>query len=373
MSGGGGNTTTTTKSDPWSGQQPYLQQVMSSAQNLYQNNAPQYYPGQTVAQFNPFQTGAQQMTASLAGQPTASGAAQGNLSQTLNGDFLNSNPYLDQMANAANNSTIRQYQSAVAPGISSNFEANGRYGSGAMANAQSQAQQDLATQLGNTNASIYGNNYENERQNQIRAAALAPGVDAGIYTPAQMLSGVGGQVQNQEQANIQGDINRFNYNQNLPWDQLARYQQMIQGNYGGSSQTTQPYYQNQAAGALGGAASGAMLGSTFGPWGTAIGAGVGGLTGLLSSKDVKTDKAPISHEETLQKVEGLPVENWRYLPGVADGGQHIGPYAQDFAAAFGGNPHMISPVDAHGVALSAIKGLADRVGLLSQKLDQVKG
>lgn len=293
LGGGGGNTTTVQKSDPWSGQQPYLQQVMSSAQNLYQNNAPQYYPGQTVAQFNPFQTNAQQMTAGLASQPTASGAAQGNLSQTLNGSFLNSNPYLDQMANAANNSTIRQYQSAIAPGISSNFEANGRYGSGSMANAQSQAQQDLATQLGNTNASIYGNNYENERQNQIRAAALAPGVDAGIYTPAQMLSGVGGQIQSQDQANIQGDINRFNYNQNLPWDQLARYQQMIQGNYGGTSTTTQPYYQNSMAGGLGGAVAGGIAGNALassslgtamgltGPWGIGIGAGLGLLSGIL--------------------------------------------------------------------------------------------
>ncbi len=34
-------------------------------------------------------------------------------------------------------------------------------------------------------------------------------------------------------------------------------------------------------GALGGAASGAELGSVFGPWGTAIGAGVGGLAGLF--------------------------------------------------------------------------------------------
>lgn len=50
---------------------------------------------------------------------------------------------------------------------------------------------------------------------------------------------------------------------------------------GQSASTTQPVYQNRGAGALGGATTGAQLGSMFGPWGTAIGGGVGGLFGLF--------------------------------------------------------------------------------------------
>ena len=42
---------------------------------------------------------------------------------------------------------------------------------------------------------------------------------------------------------------------------------------------------------LGGAASGALAGSTFGPWGTAIGAGVGGIAGLMNDAGEAYDKA----------------------------------------------------------------------------------
>src|ERR1700686_5200450 len=50
--GPSGNTTTTTKSDPWSGQQPYLTTGFQQAQNLYNpggSGGPQYFPGQTYA------------------------------------------------------------------------------------------------------------------------------------------------------------------------------------------------------------------------------------------------------------------------------------------------------------------------------------
>jgi hypothetical protein len=40
--GGGGTQTTVQKSDPWSGQQPYLSQQFAEAQKLYQNKTPQY-------------------------------------------------------------------------------------------------------------------------------------------------------------------------------------------------------------------------------------------------------------------------------------------------------------------------------------------
>lgn len=44
-------------------------------------------------------------------------------------------------------------------------------------------------------------------------------------------------------------------------------------------------YMDQGKGALGGAASGAVMGSTFGPLGTVAGAGLGGLLGWLGSDD----------------------------------------------------------------------------------------
>lgn len=54
MSGGGGGGNQTTTSSPWAGQQPYLTDLFSQAQNLWQTGSGQsYYPGQTVAPFSP--------------------------------------------------------------------------------------------------------------------------------------------------------------------------------------------------------------------------------------------------------------------------------------------------------------------------------
>ncbi len=46
--------TTTVRNDPWSGQQPYLQDLFGQAQNLYnQGYGSQYFPGSTVVPFSP--------------------------------------------------------------------------------------------------------------------------------------------------------------------------------------------------------------------------------------------------------------------------------------------------------------------------------
>lgn len=71
----------------------------------------------------------------------------------------------------------------------------------------------------------------------------------------------------------------------------------------------------------------------------------------------------------LQRLVAMSIQQWRYIgqPGEVT---HIGPMAQDFAAAFGvgENDTIISTVDADGVALAAIQGLnqkleAENVGL----------
>ena len=49
---GGGSQTQTSESEPWAGQQPYLKDLFSQAQGLFQGGPQQYYPGETVAPFN---------------------------------------------------------------------------------------------------------------------------------------------------------------------------------------------------------------------------------------------------------------------------------------------------------------------------------
>ncbi|WP_333985486.1 hypothetical protein [Burkholderia orbicola] len=316
--GGGGNTTTVQKSDPWAGQQPYLSDVFNSAQNAYdqyRNN-----PAASVAGFTPMQNQAMGLTQNVANgtnfgfSPVVNNAAGSYTTNLLNGQYLNanpgnaaferfangdmlSNPYMTGMANAAADAITRNYQNAVAPQITSQMEGAGRYGSGAMMNAQGQAQQDLATQLGNSMNNLYGgmyqqnlsgmlqgaqglsNNYSTAAQQQLAGASMSPNVVNSINSAISNLYNMGGNQQALQQAQI-----------SAPWQQLGNYSNLIQGQYGGTSSTSQPYYSNPLTGALGGAMGGAALGGMVagasqgaigGPLGMGIGAAAGGLLGLL--------------------------------------------------------------------------------------------
>lgn len=332
---GGGGGTTTTKADPWSGQQPYLTQVFGGASNTY--NQQSANPASSVAGFTPAQQQAMGATQGIANgtnfgfSPTVNNANGNYTTNLLNGQYLNanpgsgafskfanggmmSNPYQTGAVNAANDAITRSYQTATAPQTASAFEGAGRYGSGAYGNAVSQNQQDLATQLGNTDASMLSGMYQQNMQNmmagaqglsqnynvasqqQLAGSSNAPNVVNSINAAGTNLYNMGGNQQALEQAQI-----------NAPWTLLNNYSNLIQGNYGGTTST--PYYQNQAAGALGGAASGAAIGSTFGPWGTAIGAVGGGLMGAFSDRRLKADI-----ESTGARLDnGIQLYRYRYL------------------------------------------------------------
>jgi len=95
---------------------------------------------------------------------------------------------------------------------------------------------------------------------------------------------------------------------------------------------------------------------------------------LTQNSDVnaKTAIADIDPEEILGLVSELPVSQWEYKD--ARGETHIGPMAQDFYAAFGlgASETGISTIDTAGVALVAIKALAEENQLLRQRLSQLE-
>jgi Chaperone of endosialidase len=81
----------------------------------------------------------------------------------------------------------------------------------------------------------------------------------------------------------------------------------------------------------------------------------------VSDRNVKRDIAPVDEQAVLESVARVPVSTWSYksdAPTV----RHLGPMAQDFYAAFGlgDTDRAYNPIDAHGVALAAIKALYER-------------
>jgi hypothetical protein len=88
----------------------------------------------------------------------------------------------------------------------------------------------------------------------------------------------------------------------------------------------------------------------------------GGSWSSLSDRNAKENFAPINPRDVLDQVDRMPITTWNYKSQDA-AIRHIGPMAQDFAAAFrvGESDRTISTVDADGVALAAIQGLDQKV------------
>jgi hypothetical protein len=83
----------------------------------------------------------------------------------------------------------------------------------------------------------------------------------------------------------------------------------------------------------------------------------GGIWTNASSRTFKEGFAAIDPADVLERVLALGISRWSYI-GSGEG-EHVGPMAEDFHAAFGlgHSDRQIATVDADGVALAAIQGL----------------
>lgn len=225
--GGGGESTTTQKADPWSGVQPYIKDYLQLGKQVT-SNPYNFYNGDTVAGFSPEQEAGFNLSTqrALAGSPTLNAANQ-NITSTLNGDYLNpsSNPYLQ--------ANVNQALGDVQTRVNSQFN-NPNFGGS--------AHQELLTRnLGDTASQMYGQNYSQERQNQLNAAGQATNLASADYLDSQALQGVGAQRQGLSQQYLTNAANQFNGAAQFPYDQLSRYGDVIkagQGVGGGTSTST---------------------------------------------------------------------------------------------------------------------------------------
>lgn len=144
---------------------------------------------------------------------------------------------------------------------------------------------------------------------------------------------------------------------------MQGYSGAMQG-YAGQAATLGNLYNSQVSAYN--AQQQADAASTAGLYG-AIGTGLGLYAGYKSSKDVKTDKEPIPEGEALEAVESLPVERWRYMPGIEDGGEHVGPYAEDMQRVTGlGDGKSIKVQDAIGLTMKAVQDVNKKVDRIAE-------
>jgi len=84
-------------------------------------------------------------------------------------------------------------------------------------------------------------------------------------------------------------------------------------------------------------------------------------------------QAPVMGQEVLEKLASLPISTWNYK-GESAQVLHLGPTAQDFAAAFGlgVNDRRISVVDANGIVMVSIQALYRRLEALQADLANLR-
>ena len=100
---------------------------------------------------------------------------------------------------------------------------------------------------------------------------------------------------------------------------------------------------------------------------------------VASDRNAKEHFEAIDPQRVLAAVARLPIERWSYM---GEPVRHLGPMAQDFAAAFGlgVDDRHIFTLDAAGVALAAIQGLhalaqaqQARLATLERELTALRG
>lgn len=397
MSGGGTTQQTTQNRDPWAPSVPYLNQIMSQGQNLYNSGAgSQTWNGPLVADQSPqtamginaltntanAQQGQANQTAAYgqnliqnngltsgynaplstyanvtqqAGQPTSSAT---NLADMASGADAGKNPYLLQML-ADNNARIGNQ-------VNSSISGMGRYGSAGHTDV-------LARTLAQTDNPVLSAAYENDRnrmlsasgqidqsnnaarglqlnaaagqagiqnfgqQNAAQWANMLPQLQQAAYMPGQQLMALGDYQNNYNQRNIDAQRQLFEQQQAMPWNQLNRFSGSVSG----------------LGGLIGNAGSMTGTQDTQKQYGfmdylspfaggansAASGAANAGsaLLGFLSDRNEKTDIKKIGEDE----ATGLPLYSYRYKDDPKTYPKIVGPMAQDVEKAMPGSTEKV--------------------------------
>jgi hypothetical protein len=241
------------------------QQNVARAQDL--SNQPfQGYPGQTVAPITPLQQAGYDYVGSQIGKTdpvfqTALGQVQ-NLPATTQSLL---SPYLKDVEGAAVSNIRRQGDisrtNLQSGAVGQNTFGGTRYGvEEALLNSETQRN------IGQTVAQIESQGWNTAMDAALKQSAAETGIatagqQAGL-TGAQAAIGAGGAEQTQQQAELADALQRWQAQQNWPYQQLAIAQGGLQGTpYGTTTSSTQPYAQNQTANLLGNIAAGVGLAS----------------------------------------------------------------------------------------------------------------
>jgi hypothetical protein len=221
-------------------QQPYFEGLLQAAKSLYETGGPKFFPGNTVAGFAPAEEEAFRHIERAA--PLYAGYVQDYafpaLTSALRAPDVANNPYVSGMAQAATRQITQGLLEQALPELRQGAVSTGNRGSTRESLASAQAVERAARAVGDTTANIYGNAYNSGLNAMISGLQLLPTVGNALFEPAYQLSSVGESQRSLEQARINEAIARFTHEQNLPWQTLSEYANLISFPGGGQSEVT---------------------------------------------------------------------------------------------------------------------------------------
>jgi len=224
--------TETVNQDPWDVAVPYMEGGFSEAKNLYENYDPQYYSGQTQAGFTPDQQTAQQGVRDFAtqGAPSIMNPAMQAYQQGTSSNMLDvaNNPYVSGMAQNAVDRAYGGLSDQMA-NIRGGAIMSGGYGGGRQGIAEGNALAGAYDSARMGAADVYGQAYGQGLGHQANTLGMTGGLMNAGFNPYQQLSASGGQQQQREQALIQDAQSQQQFEQNQPYDKLAKFQAGITG------------------------------------------------------------------------------------------------------------------------------------------------
>ena len=220
---------------PWA--QPYFEGYLGRAQQTA-DQPYQGYGGQRVAGANPYMMQGWQAQAQrgMQGSPVM-GAANEQLTNTINGGMMGGNPYLTGQIDQAQGDLARNWNNVAKPSWDTGMQRSGSYGNAGVALAHENAQNDMQKNMAGIGQNMRFNNYTNERNNQMQAMGMAPQFAQQDYNDINAVTQAGTAMQGQEQRQLDNQYNQFLEARNYPREQLDIMGNAL-GRVSGNQQTT---------------------------------------------------------------------------------------------------------------------------------------
>lgn len=179
----------------------------------------QSYTGQGVADLNPLQQQAMQLTQSRAmnGSPVMDQA-----NQTLTGFMQGgqTNPYLDSLVKKAQSSVADQFNTMTKPALETAGVNSGSFGNSGLQERMGLQQKAAAQQMGDIATSMYGGAYNTDQANKMQALSMAPTFGNQAYTDAQQLMNSGNTAYQNSQDKADFGYQQYQNEQNYPLQQI---------------------------------------------------------------------------------------------------------------------------------------------------------